>query len=47
VHGREQCVTPKGKRKDGRSDEDIRECVLQIGGHAGLKICVEKVVVYR
>jgi hypothetical protein len=43
----EQCVTPEGKRKDGRSDKDTRECVLQIGGHAGLKICAEKVVVYR
>jgi hypothetical protein len=37
----------RGKRKDGRSDKDIRECILQIGGHARLKICVEKVVVYR
>jgi hypothetical protein len=43
----EQDVTPEGKRKDGRSDKDIRECVLQIRGHAGLEICVEKVIVYR
>jgi hypothetical protein len=43
----EQDVTPEGKRKDSRSDEDIREWVLQIGGHDGWKICVEKVVVYR
>jgi hypothetical protein len=43
----EQCVTLEGRRKDGRSDKDIRECVLQIRGHAGLEICVEKVIVYR
>jgi hypothetical protein len=43
----EQCVTPEGKWKNGRSDKDIKECVLQIRGHDWLKICVEKVVVYR
>jgi hypothetical protein len=43
----EQDVTPEEKRRDSRLDDDIRECVLQIEGHDGLKICVEKVVEYR
>jgi hypothetical protein len=43
----EQNITPEGKREDGREDKDVRECILQIGGHGGLKICVDKVVVHR
>jgi hypothetical protein len=44
---RTQTCTYRHAQRDSRSDEDIRECVLQIEGHDGLKICVEKVVVYR